>query len=148
MVSNKGMIKKTIYIYLGLCIITLIGIGICFILGMTEKKEDSGISIVISGLISEIQRAIEEVGLSMHTVHFSLGTFGKKELLPTEKVLEITTSCGHHCISAQSVEHYVDLIKKGKISIERAAEKLAKPCVCGISNTKRYVEILKELSQG
>jgi len=54
--------------------------------------------------------------------------------------------CGHHCISPQSVENYVNLIKKGKISVERAAEKLAKPCVCGIFNPKRAERILKKLT--
>lgn len=113
----------------------------------TLKNEDLGISIVVSGLISEIQKAVEEIGLKMHTVHLSLGIFGKKELLPSEKTLEITTMCGHHCVSPQSVESYVEKIKNGKTTIEKAAEKLAKPCVCGIVNTARVKNILNELVQ-
>ncbi|NVM05078.1 MAG: hypothetical protein HWN67_22345 [Candidatus Helarchaeota archaeon] len=111
----------------------------------TLKNEDLGISIVVSGLISEIQNAVENVGLKMHTVHLSLGVFGKKELLASEKTLEITTMCGHHCISPQSIESYVEKIKIGKTTIEKAAEKLAKPCVCGIFNTERAKSILNEL---
>ena len=113
----------------------------------TLKNEDLGISIVVSGLISEIQTVVEEIGLKMHTVHLSLGVFGKKELLPSEKTLEITTMCGHHCVSPKSVESYVDKIKKGKTTIEKAAEKLTKPCVCGIINTERVKNILNELVQ-
>ena len=111
------------------------------------KKEDLGISIVVSGLISEIKNVLLEVGLNIHTVHFSLGTFGfkKKELLPTDKILEITTMCGHHTVSPQSVTHYVELIKKGKTTIEKAAAKLTRPCVCGIVNTARVVQILNSL---
>jgi len=110
------------------------------------KAEDLGISIVVSGLISEVKELLDEVGLNIHTVHLSLGVFGKKELLPKKKeILEITTMCGHHCISPQSVEYYVDLIKNGKISIEKAAEKLAKPCICGIFNISRAIEILNQL---
>ena len=111
------------------------------------KKEDLGISIVVSGLISEIKNVLLEVGLNIHTVHFSLGTFGvkKKDLLPTNKILEITTMCGHHTISPQSVTHYVELIKKGKTTIEKAAAKLTRPCVCGIVNTARVVQILNSL---
>jgi hypothetical protein len=110
------------------------------------KKEDLGISIVISGLISEIEDLMNKINMNMHTVHLSLGVFGKKELLPTErKILEITTMCGHHCISPQSVEHYIHLIKDGKVSIEKAAQNLAKPCICGIFNTSRAIEILNEL---
>ncbi|MBD3254078.1 MAG: hypothetical protein GF383_03255 [Candidatus Lokiarchaeota archaeon] len=111
------------------------------------KKEDLGISTVVSGLISEIRELIEEVGLKMHTVHLSLGNFGNKELLPDKKILEITTLCGHHCVSPQSVQYYVKQIKKGKISISKAAEKLAKPCVCGIFNTTRASEVLEELTK-
>lgn len=109
------------------------------------KKEDLGISIVISGLIPEIQNVATKVNLNLHTVHLSLGIFGKKELLPSEKILEITTTCGHHCISPKSVEYYAQLIKDGKISVEKAAKKLARPCVCGIFNTSRAIEILSTL---
>ncbi|MBY8986229.1 MAG: hypothetical protein KGD65_14225 [Candidatus Lokiarchaeota archaeon] len=111
------------------------------------KKEDLGISIVISGLISEIKDALNEVGLDIHTVHFSLGTFGarKKELLPPEKILEVTTMCGHHTVSPQSITHYVELIKQGKTTIEKAAKKLTRPCVCGIVNTSRIIQILNSL---
>ncbi len=111
------------------------------------KKEDLGISIVVSGLISEIQKACEEVGLNMHTINLSLGEFGNKSRLPPEKTLEITTMCGHHCVSSQSVETYVDQIKKGKISLEKAAEKLTAPCICGIFNTRRASQVLNELVQ-
>ena len=110
------------------------------------KREDLGISIVVSGLIDEIGFATKEVGLKMHTIHLSLGIFGKKDLLPKDpETLEITTMCGHHCTSPQSIEYYINLIKEGKISIEKAAEKLAKPCVCGIFNTQRAIEKLNEL---
>jgi len=109
------------------------------------KREDLGVSIVVSGLISEIEKAVKEVGLNLHTIHYSLGVFGRKELLPSEKILEITTMCGHHCISRQSVEYYLNLIKKGKISKEKAAKKLARPCVCGIFNTSRAIKIFTTL---
>lgn len=109
------------------------------------KEADLGISVVVSGLISEIKKVCNEVGLNMHTANLSLGEFGKKSLLPPEKTLEITTMCGHHCVSSQSVEYYVNQIKEGKISLEKAAEKLTAPCVCGIFNTKRAKEVLNEL---
>jgi len=109
------------------------------------KKEELGISIVISGLISEIENALKEVDLEIDTIHFSLGEFGAKDLLPSEKILEITTMCGHHTVSPQSITHYVDLIKRGKIAIEKAANKLTRPCVCGIVNTTRIIEILTVL---
>ena len=109
------------------------------------KKEDLDVSIVISGLISEIENAVKDTDLDMHTIHFSLGIFGKKELLPKEKILEITTMCGHHTVSPQSIAHYVKLIKQGKITVEKAAKKITRPCVCGIFNTSRAIQILKSL---
>ena len=111
----------------------------------TLKEADLGISVVVSGLISEIKEACSEVGLKMHTVNLSLGEFGKKSLLPPEKTLEVTTMCGHHCVSSQSVDYYVELIKKNKITLEKAAEKLTNPCVCGIFNTKRAKVILNQI---
>ncbi|MFX0034757.1 MAG: hypothetical protein ACFE9I_03840 [Candidatus Hermodarchaeota archaeon] len=109
------------------------------------KKNNLGISVVVSGLITEIKKIAKEIDLDLHTIHLSLGTFGKKELLPSEKILEITTMCGHHCISPQSIEYYVKLIKNGKISVENAANRLKKPCVCGIFNLSRAVQILNTL---
>jgi hypothetical protein len=111
----------------------------------TIKKEDLGISIVVTGLISEIQKVCQEIGLNVHTVNLSLGEFGKKSLLPSEKTLEITNMCGHHCVSSQSVNYYAEQIKNGKISLEKAAEKLTAPCICGIFNTKRAAEVLNDL---
>lgn len=109
------------------------------------KKEDLGISVVVSGLISDINKVCEEVGLNMHTVNLSLGEFGNKSRLPKVKVLEVTTLCGHHCVSSQSVEHYANQIKEGKISLKKAAIKLTAPCVCGIFNTKRAMQVLNDL---
>ena len=110
------------------------------------KKEDLGISIVVSGLISEIENILKDLKLDIHTVHFSLGgNFGRKELLPKKEILEITTMCGHHTVSPQSITNYVELIKKGKISIEKAAQKLTRPCVCGIVNPSRIIKILTVL---
>jgi hypothetical protein len=88
---------------------------------------------------------LKDLDLNIHTVHFSIGTFGKKEDLPGNKILEITTMCGHHCISPLSVEYYIDLIKKGKISTDKAAQKITRPCVCGIVNTSRVIKIFRSL---
>jgi len=109
------------------------------------KEKDFGISIVISGLIIEIEAILSEIGLKTHTVHLSLGTFGKKELLPLEDTLEITTMCGHHCISPTSVSTIVKQVALKKISIDKAIKKLSKPCVCGIFNESRAYKILTSM---
>lgn len=109
------------------------------------KQEDYGISIVVSGLVSEIQVILGDLDMKPHTAHLSLGVFGKKESLPSEEILEITTMCGHHCISPDLVKDYIKKIKKGKISVKDAAQELSKPCVCGIFNPTKALSVLNKL---
>ena len=109
------------------------------------KERDLGISIVVSGLIKEIQSITQTIELEMHTIHYSLGIFGKTELLPNREILELTTMCGHHCISPQSIENYIKLINENKISVEKVANKLAKPCVCGIFNNEKAKGLITEI---
>ncbi|MCJ7500187.1 hypothetical protein MUP29_08015 [bacterium] len=108
------------------------------------KEADTGISIVVSGLIEEIKKIAEEVGLKPHTVLLSLGVHGRKELLPKEKVLEITTMCGHGLVATPLVEEVAEKVKEGKLTPEQGARFLAQPCPCGIFNLDRCVELLKE----
>jgi len=106
------------------------------------KEEDIGIPVVVSGLLDEVRKMCKKVELEVHTVAQSLGVWGKTELLPRKEVLEITTMCGHAMVSSNLVEKYIEDIKKGKISPEKAAEKLTKPCECGIFNPTRATELL------
>jgi len=106
------------------------------------KEEDIGISVVVSGLLDETRKVCKKVGLEVHTVAQSLGVWGKTSLLPSKEVLEITTMCGHGMVASKLVEKMIADIKKGKISPEKAAYKLAKPCECGIFNPTRAAELL------
>ncbi len=110
------------------------------------KKRDFGISVVAGGVIEEIFAMCKEIGIKPHTILYSFGVWGKKELLPGEDYLKITTLCGHHMVSPAMIDHYVEKIRKGKISPEAAAKKLAGPCVCGIFNTDRTVEVLNRMA--
>ncbi len=109
------------------------------------KGKNFGISIVISGLISEIEILLKEIDLKPHTIHFSLGIFGKKEFLPSEETLKITSMCGHHCISPKFVINLGKQVRLKKIPMNKAIMKLSKPCVCGIFNQKRAQEILESM---
>ena len=108
------------------------------------KEADTGISIVVSGLIEEIKKIAGEVDLKPHTVLLSLGVHGRKELLPEEKVLEITTMCGHGLVATHLVEEVAEKVKEGKMTPEQGARLLAQPCPCGIFNLDRCVELLNE----
>ncbi|MHA1578788.1 MAG: hypothetical protein ACTSUQ_04040 [Candidatus Freyarchaeota archaeon] len=109
------------------------------------KKENLGISVTVSGLISEVRRVAEELGLKLHTVNLSLGVFGNKRLLPTEEILEITSMCGHHCVSPNLVRRLISDVKKGRLTPEEAAEQLSKPCVCGVFNKSRAAALIRNI---
>ncbi len=110
------------------------------------KEKDAGLSVVASGLAEDLFDICRRVGLKPHTVLFSLGIWGKKELLPSDDHLKITTLCGHSMISPAMIDHYVARIKKGQITPEAAGRKMAKSCPCGIFNVPRTVEVLRKLT--
>lgn len=110
------------------------------------KEANTGISIVVSGLISEIKEISEEVGLKVHTATLSLGIYGKKALLPKDNILEITTMCGHSLVASSNVKEVMKDIAKGRLTAEEGAQLLAQACPCGIFNTDRCTELLKKRS--
>ena len=109
------------------------------------KDRDFGISVVVSGLHDEVDKLSREIGLSPHTVQYSLGIYGKTELLPDEKVLEITTMCGHALVSPYLVEELVDRISSGKVTCKEAAKELSSRCECGIFNPHRAEKLLMKM---
>jgi hypothetical protein len=110
---------------------------------MKELKEaDLGISVIVSGLFEEIFQCCKKAGLTPHTANYSLGIFGRKGKLPPQETLEITTMCGHSLVTAGLVKKLAEDVKKGKTSPEKAAEKLARNCLCGVFNPKRAARLL------
>lgn len=108
------------------------------------KEADTGISIVVSGLIDEIVKMGKQLGIKPHTAHLSLGIHGKKALLPEDKVLEMTTMCGHGLVASKLAKTVMNKVKEGKMTPEKGAHLLAQPCPCGIFNTDRCKELLEE----
>lgn len=106
------------------------------------KARNVGLSVVISGLLDEVLPACAEAGVTPHTINYSFGVWGKKELLPSEDTLAITTMCGHHQISPALVEFYRKRVREGKMSPESAARKLAAFCPCGVFNHIRAAKLL------
>jgi hypothetical protein len=109
------------------------------------KEADLGISVVLSGLFTEIFDNCKKIAVTPHTVHYSLGVFGKTDLLPDEDVLSITTMCGHHQVSHRRVEKIIEEVRKQKKTIEEAGRELAQTCVCGVFNPKRAEQIIKKI---
>ena len=109
------------------------------------KAADTGISIVVSGLIDEIAGVAADLGLTPHTVFLSLGVHGKRARLPEDRVLEITTMCGHGQVATRLTRAVMERVRAGKTTPEAGAHLLAQPCPCGIINTTRCAAILDNL---
>jgi hypothetical protein len=56
--------------------------------------------------------------------------------------------CGHGLVSGRLVKRMVADIKKKKITPEKAALELAKPCLCGIFNPHRAAKLLTKMTAG
>jgi len=110
------------------------------------KEADLGVSIVVSGNFKDIFEVCKRLNIHPHTVEFSLGIFGKKELLPKEEILEITTMCGHGLISPSYVEDIIGRVRRGKVSAIKGAKELAKACYCGVFNPVRAARLIEKLS--
>ena len=109
------------------------------------RDADLGMSVVVSGVFTEVWDSLKKIGLKPHSLNISLGIYGKKELLPEQRILDITTMCGHHCVSPLLVKKLVSDIKRDKTCVEDAARELAKPCVCGVFNTLRAEKLLEDI---
>jgi len=110
------------------------------------KEKNLGKSVVVSGLFDEVIDCLREINLSPHTIQFSLGIFGKTQLLPKEEILEITTMCGHHMISPMLVEKLASDIRNGEISSEQAVRVMGKQCVCAVCNESRARKLIESLA--
>ena len=110
------------------------------------KEADLGLSVVVQGLIHEVGKCCNEAGLTPHTIVKSLGVWGKEELLPEEKVLEVNTMCGHGLVAFNLIRDLAEKVKKGRMTAQKAGEILAKPCICGVFNPERAAELIEEMN--
>lgn len=106
------------------------------------KEADLELCVIIAGPLSNVLEACEEAGLQPHTINYSLGIFGKKELVAAEDTLAVTAMCGHHMVPDKVVDRMRKRVRKGNITPEKAGLKLAKMCPCGIFNQRRAAELL------
>jgi hypothetical protein len=112
------------------------------------KEADLGLCVVISGLLDQVFPACQDAGVKPHTINYSLGVFGEKELMADEDTLAITTMCGHHMIPDEFVAENRRRVKEGKISPEKASLEFAAMCPCGIFNQERAKELLSLEKEG
>ena len=110
------------------------------------KEADLGLSVVVSGIFEKVDECFEKAGLKHHTANFSLGIWGKQDLLPDNDILEVTTMCGHGMIPTNLVEVMVSEIREGRRTPEAAAKVLAPNCSCGVFNPVRAAELLEAVA--
>ncbi len=110
------------------------------------KDADLGMSVVVSGLFDEVWECCHESGLKPHSINQSLERWGATHKLPAGGVLEVHTMCGHGMVSVNLIQKMIDRVKAGKITAEKAAEELFKPCMCGIFNPHRAAKLLTRLA--
>ena len=110
------------------------------------REEDIGFSVTISGLFEEIFAVCRRLHIKPHSVNLSLGTWGKKELLPPEELLNITTMCGHSLISPNLVQKLLEEAKEKGQSPEEISLRLAELCPCGVFNHVRAAKLIRNLA--
>ncbi len=110
------------------------------------KEADLGLSVVVSGIFEKVDECFEKAGLKHHTANFSLGIWGKQDLLPDNDILEVTTMCGHGMIPANLVNVLVNEIREGRRTPKAAAKVLAPNCSCGVFNPVRAAELLEAVA--
>jgi len=110
------------------------------------KDDKPGISVIVSGLTDVVQQCMDEAGLGrIHSLEYSMGTWGKTEKLPDYEVLELITMCGHAMISANLVDKLVRDIKRGRKTVKEAVLEMTKCCTCGNFNLTRAAQLLRKL---
>jgi len=112
--------------------------------GIVEK--DLGLCVVISGLYDEIVKGCEKLKIKPHTINNSLGIWGRTDLLPEDKYLELSTMCGHGMIGINLIKDVIDQIRRKKASLEEGTLILGKHCICGAFNTERAARLLKRFA--
>jgi predicted transcriptional regulator len=108
------------------------------------KELDAGLSVTISGINEDVLEMANKLDIKAHSINYSLGIFGRTELLPPEEVMEFITMCGHGMISKDLVIKTINDVRKGKKTLRDAAKIIAQPCVCGIFNVDRAEKLLSK----
>ncbi len=104
-----------------------------------------GSCTVVSGIFDEVNDVTKKAPVAYsHTINMSAETFGKLDLLPEPKILEIITMCGHHFVSPHLVKHLLNQVKTGRKTAEEAAVELGKQCTCNFFNVARAAKLINQ----
>jgi hypothetical protein len=109
------------------------------------KAADLGLSINISTSIDGALQCCRSASIVRHSVGYSLGFEGKTEKMPDDRVLMLSTMCGHGMIAHSLARKMIDWVKEGRRTPEQAAGYLMRFCSCGVFNPSRAARILGEV---
>jgi hypothetical protein len=110
------------------------------------KDRRPGISVIISGVTDVVQQCMHEAGLGpIHSLEYSLGTWGAIERLPDYPILKLLTMCGHAMIASDLVGKMIRDIKRGRRTIRDCCVEMAQCCTCGNFNVTRGENIFREV---
>ena len=110
------------------------------------KDRRPGISVIISGVTDVVQQCMREAGLGpIHSLEYSLGTWGAIERLPDYPILKLLTMCGHAMIASDLVGKMIRDIKRGRRTIRDCCVEMAQCCTCGNFNVTRGENIISEV---
>jgi hypothetical protein len=107
------------------------------------RKADLGLSINVSTSIDGAIQCCEAAACRRHSVGYSLGIEGNRDLLPNKQVLLLSTMCGHGMVSHSFAQKMIDWVKEGRRTPDQAATYLARFCSCGVFNPSRAKRILE-----
>ena len=108
------------------------------------QRANLGISVNISAPIEDAARCCRDIGITRHSVEYSLGFCGRVDKLPDATVLELTTMCGHGMVSANFAKKMLDWVKENRRGAAEVARTMARFCSCGVFNISRAETILNE----
>ena len=110
------------------------------------KEKRPGISIIVSGVTDIVQQCMYEAGLGpIHSLEYSLGTWGLTERLPDYPILKLLTMCGHAMIASDLVGKMVRDVKRGRRTVEDCCVEMAQCCTCGNYNVTRGIKVFNEI---
>jgi hypothetical protein len=110
------------------------------------KAAGLGLSVNISTSVEGAEHCCEAAGIPRHSVGYSLGFEGRTEKLPEERVLLLSTMCGHGMVSHALARKMLDWVREGRRTPEQAATYLTRFCSCGVFNPARAARILQAAS--
>jgi len=107
-------------------------------------EADLGLSVNISTSVEGAKECCRYVGITRHSVGYSLGFEGSTEKLPNTQVLKLMTMCGHGMVSSNLARKMIDWVKEGRRTPAEAVTYMARFCSCGVFNPARAKRILED----